>query len=126
MDKYELDADREHENGHINKIQILTGLPDEEIFAVVPNRNIWYTRDYIQIFHQLGFNCNPKFQKFDINTVHPCLMRFKEIAKPNGYWYSLVYFDGLVYYGNGVFDTLDCFRVEHEEYHITSMLQVWL
>ena len=124
---YELDYTRLNDNSHIQTIAILTGLSDEEIMAVTPKRNIWMTRDYIAAYKQLGFNCNPKFVPFDDETYYPCMMRYKLKSKPNGYWYSEVYYDKKIYFGGGEVSLFQQWKDEWAwNFNITSMLQVWL
>jgi len=126
MDKYELDWTRYYpDNHHYTVIAILTGLPLEEIKAVSPAADCWGGQKFVQVFRSLGFNVNPRFKKFDINTDHPCLMRYKLTDIKEPYWYLAVYYDGQVYDGNSM-QTLDNWILCNPNCKITSMLQVWI
>ena len=131
---------------HENIIGMLTGLPLDEINVALKKldiiksvtlikrhlydlkaKDIWYTRDYLNTFHALGFNTNPRFKKFDPETEYPCIMRCKEVGTENGYWYGWVYNDGKVYDTSGQIWPFDGWIEAHKnEYRVTSMLQVWI
>lgn len=124
--KYELDWTRYYpENGHFTSIAILTGLPLEEIAAASPNNNCWGGQKFVEVFIKLGFNVNNRWNKFDENTEHPCLMRFKRTDIKELWWYQSVYYDGHVFGGNSIC-TLKYWRDHYPHLKITSMLQVWI
>ncbi len=125
--KYEVDFMRMHESGHINTIQILTGCEDEEILKHAPARDIWRTRDYIDTFHKLGFSTNPRFIKFDPETKYPVMMRYYRKDIKDRYWYSWVYYNGLIYFGQNIqCDFDEWVQANKEIVRVTSMLQVWI
>lgn len=125
--KYELDWTRYYpDNSHFTMIAILTGLPLEDIMAVSPVRNCWGGQRFVEVFRKLGFNVNPRFKKFDPETEHPCLMRFKRNDVNEPWWYCAVYYDGYVYQGNSFCRTFDHWLISNSHYRVTSMLQVWI
>lgn len=124
---------------HENIIGILTGLPLDEInialkkLGIIPqypydfkSKDIWNTRDYLNTFHQLGFNTNTRFKKFDTDTEYPCIMRCK-LHRNDRYWYGWVYNNGTVYDTNSQVFTFDQWiQFYKKDYRVTSMLQVWI
>lgn len=132
-------------------IAMLTGLPLEEVWAKLPARLQkhcgWYSRDFSDTFRRLGYDCSPRFIKFDPDTKYPCLLRFgptarglvwrrawkrRETGDPTAqlterekhWWNVWVYYDGLVYEprysGPWLFHTMD------KGVRPTSMMQVWI
>lgn len=132
-------------------IAMLTGLDCDEVWSRLPERlqkNCgWYGRDFVATFQQLGYDCSPRFIKFDPDTKYPCLLRFgpsprglvwrrnrkrRETGDPTAqlterekhWWSGWVYYDGLVYEpryeGPWLFHTMP------KDVRVTSMLQVWL
>ena len=128
-------------------IAMLTGLALDEVWSRLPERlrkNAgWYGRDFVAVFRALGYDCSPRFQKFDPETKYPCLMRFGPTARQlvldrraerqrtgnptatvRPWWNVWVYYDGLVYEprypGPWLFHTMP------KNLKITSMLPVWI
>ena len=122
--KFEIDWPRvEAPNDHIWMIGCLTGLSDQEIIDVVSARESWNGQEYVRSFRNLGFNCNPRFVKFDPATKYPCIMR--STSEYKGYWNAWVYNNGMVY-GSWFRMTLDKWKENYPKLKITSMLQVWI
>lgn len=112
---------------HESIVGLLTGLDLEEIKAVCPKNDIWYTKTYLEVFHKLGFSTNPRFKKFDPETQYPIIMRCKKVGEENGYWYGWVYNDYKVYESSGAAFTFDQWIEFYATYYrVTSMLQVWI
>lgn len=127
--KYEIEPVFCPEHAIVSEICTLTGLPIEDVLPIAMPITRWNGKAYIETFRKLGFNCNPRFVKFDRDTHYPCLMRTRKLKVKN-YWFGFVYYDGRVYvqcapFGWEVFEWADwnaCFP----NYKITSMLQVWI
>lgn len=123
--KYELDWTRCYKNGHHTSIAILTGLPLTEILAVSPDKDKWGGQRFVEVFRKLGFNVNPRWNKFDEETEYPCLIRFRRTDIKEPWWYQSVYYDHQVFEGNSI-----CTFKDWQDYYphlkITSMLQVWI
>lgn len=151
--KYEIEhvhtAESEKERAAL--IAMLTGLEMAEVWTRLPARLRkdagWYGRDFVATFRALGYDCSPRFVKFDPATKYPCLLRYgpsarglvwarrrkrRESGDPTAqlterekhWWNVWVYYDGLVYEprypGPWLFHTMgDYIRV-------TSMMQVWI
>lgn len=112
---------------HETIIGILTGLPLDEIKAKCPDRDIWYTPDYLNTFRALGFNVNPRFKKFDPNTEWPCIMRCHCSIGKDRYWYGWVYYRDWVYSSRNEQFTFDeWIKIYGKRFRVTSMLQVWI
>lgn len=141
MNKYEIESvNFGRYMHHENIIGMLTGLPLDEIntalkkLGIIPpypydfkSKDIWNTRDYLNTFHALGFNTNPRFKKFDPETKYPCIMRCKQRGEENGYWYGWVYNDNTVYDTHSQVCTFDQWiEIYKKDYRVTSMLQVWI
>jgi hypothetical protein len=116
-------------------ISMLTGLPMEELRerldASYYRGGGFYGRDFTRAFRLLGYDCSPKFKKFDPETPYPCLIRYRPtkremvrlgIRKP--WWSVYVYYDGLVY--DPYSPEPWFFNTMYKGYEVTSMLQVWL
>lgn len=116
-------------------ISSLTGLDFDESDKAVKEikRKCWDGQTYVKLFQNLGFKTNPRFVKFDPNTLYPCIMRCRNDKK--GYWYLFLYHDSIVYdlHGNS-FRLDDPYNVaiRNSSYFlklygmkVTSMLQVW-
>jgi hypothetical protein len=127
MPKYEIESVYFPDLHHHTIVGLLTGLPFEEIEAVASSHRIWYTKTYLEVFHKLGFNTNPRFKSFDSESEYPCIMRCKEVGKENGYWYGWVYNNHWVYdtWGN-IYDFPEWIELYKKDYRVTSMLQVWI
>ncbi|HEX8657226.1 MAG TPA: hypothetical protein VF690_06820, partial [Hymenobacter sp.] len=89
-------------------ISMLTGLPMEELRERLDARYYrrmgFWGRDFTQAFRLLGYDCSPRFKKFDPETPVPCLLRFaptkrqmviEGIKRP--WWSVVVYCNGQVY-----------------------------
>lgn len=141
MEKYEINPVTFGANMHHETIiGILTGLELDEInialkkLKIIPaypydfkSKDIWFTKDYLNTFHELGFNTNERFRKFDPETVYPCIMRCKRVREENGYWYGWIYNNHWVYDTHGSVWTFDEWIDQFKkEYRVTSMLQVWI
>jgi len=122
----ELDWNRYYPfNSHFTHIAILTGLDIEEIEKVSPKKDCWGGQSFVNVFRELGFNCNNRWVKFDPNTDLPCLIRFKSNVIKEPYWYLHVYYKNIVYMGNSRLP-FDQWIENNSNYRITSMLQVWI
>lgn len=109
-----------------SEIAMLTGLDLDDILPVSEKVTRWTGSAYVKVFQKLGFNCNPRFKKFDKQTEYPCLMRCRNIRKKDPYWYGFVYYDGYVYdVYNGPMTWAEWNHV-YTNLKITSMLQVWI
>lgn len=152
-EKYEIEHVQvaEPEKACAAMVAMLTGLPLDEVWAKLPARlrknDGWYSRDFIDTFRGLGYDCSPRFVKFDPDTRYPCLLRFgptarglvwrrarkrRETGDPEAqlterekhWWNVWVYYDGLVYEprytGPWLFHTMG------KDVRPTSMMQVWI
>jgi hypothetical protein len=111
-----------------SEIAMLTGYPVEDVIEVIPERHIWYAKNFINTFKLLGFNHDPRFVKFNPATDKPCLMRFVKAGTKENRWYSAVYYDGHVYavgYGKMTFERFVKVHIT-PHYRVTSMLRVWI
>lgn len=126
--KWEMNANRVSLNPHYQIIGIITGCSDKQISKVSPRKERWCAKDYINSFHGLGFNTKRSFKlKFDRETPYPCMMRYKTSnPKDKAFWFAEAYYDGVVYFGDGKTCDLDDFIELNPNFHITSMLQVWI
>jgi hypothetical protein len=116
---------------HESQLATLTGLPKEEIRRRIPKeywgKKRWRSRGYIDCARAMGFNCNPRFIKWDATTPWPCIMRVQTPEIKNGWW-SLIYNQGIVYdvWNWPHMRELSRWQAEHPECRITSMLQIWM
>lgn len=139
-EKYEIEFLGQQEAGHylFAMVSMLTGYSMNELIERLPQRlhtGGWYGRDFREVFTLLGFDCTPKFKKFDPATPHPCLLRFRPTKrqivlrklagyKRPDYWDVFVYYDGLVYSPEEeCVYPLTLFSPAHK---VTSMMQVWI
>ena len=125
--KYEIDYVRFPGKYFESEIAMLTGLTLEEILPVTSKIKRWSGSAFVKIFQQLGYNCNPRFKKFEKDTEYPCMMRSHNRFHKEGYWYGFVYYDGIVY------DLYQDQKITWAEWNecyphlrVTSMLQVWI
>ena len=128
QNKWEMHAKRVHPNGHHQIIGIITGCSKGVIVKAINSKFRWCAKDYVNAFRKLGFNCDSSFnKKFDRDTPHPCMMRYKT-SNPDekAFWFAEAYYDGTVYFGDGKTCDLDDFIELNPNFHITSMLQVWI
>ncbi len=122
--KYEIEP-RFFEGYHFeSEISTLTGLELEEILPHTKDITRWSGSTYVKLFRKLGFNCNPKFKKFDRETPYPCIMRTKK-PKVKQFWYGFIYYDNKIYIQEDVL-TWEEWNAMYPNYRITSMLQVWV
>lgn len=124
--KYEIEHIA-YQNHYIeSEIAMLTGLELEEILTVSGKVARWNGSAYVKTFRSLGYNCNPRFKKFDKETEYPCLMRTHRVRKKEKYWYGFVYYDGFVYdFYNGKMTWAEWNHI-YSDLRVTSMLQVWI
>lgn len=126
MQKYEI----EHVCfiGHFieSEIAMLTGLNLDEILNVTKDIKIWKGSKFIEVFRNLGYNCNNRFTKFDKDTQYPCLMRSHNRYKKENYWYGFVYYDDHVYDINLGKLTWAEWNDRYPQLRVTTMLQVWI
>jgi hypothetical protein len=111
----------------------LTGLDKVEVWNRLPanirEARSWGGANFVQAARALGFNCNPRFIKFDPATPWPCILRCKPVDKECRWWYSRVYHQGSVYQVGGqrpLIQKLEYFLRDNPQFRITSMLQVWM
>lgn len=140
-EKYEVEfVSREQGFGHdcYAMLSMLTGYTPTELYHKLPTElfnRAWWGRDFAQSFRTLGYDCSPKFKKFDPATPYPCLLRFgptkREIVrrkqageKHPDFWDCYVYYDGLVYSPDE--DCVYPLTLFNPVHKITSMMQVWI
>jgi hypothetical protein len=130
----ELVASQSEHDWHESMLATLTGLPKEEVYERLPEKyrkpGKWGGQGYVHSARALGYNCNPRFLKFDPATPWPCVLR---VQVPDswgwkGCWWALIYHQGEVYdvADGGHTQTLTNWQSEYPDCRITSMLQVWM
>lgn len=109
-----------------SEIAMLTGLELEEILQVTAGVSRYYGSWWPETFRKLGFNCNPRWIKFDKDTRYPCMMRC-HIKDDKSHWAGFVYYDGVVYHLDyGKIPLEQFYELWGDVYKPTSMLQVWI
>jgi hypothetical protein len=125
-EKYEIEHVRFDGLWIESEIGMLTGLGLGDILKVTGKITHWSGQTFVRVFHQLGYNCNQRFVKFDKQTPYPCMMRCNKVRVKENCWYGFVYYDGFVYLVDEGKITWAEWNKLHPDLRVTSMLQVWI
>lgn len=109
-------------------VSMITGYGIDEVIEVMGNGDKFKSSAFKNAFRALGFNCNERFTKLDIETKHPSILRSR-IKTDDRHWFACVMNDGKVYIpGTGVFEMDDYFlnTASGRNCQPTSQLNVWM
>lgn len=107
---------------------MITGHDIDSVIDVMGKGKVFASSAFKKAFRSLGFNCNDRFAKLDVNSEHPSILRSR-IKDDDSHWFACVMNDSKVYIpGTGVFEMDDYFL--NTEYgrncQPTSQLNVWM
>ena len=107
-------------------VSMITGHDIDTVIEVMGKGRKFPSSAFKKAFRALGFNCNDRFTKLDIESEHPSILRSR-IKDVDSYWFACVMNDGKLYIpGYGVFGFDEYFTGNGQDCTPTSQLNVWM